>query len=85
VEVKGLLNSGAMVEDYLLKVLDNLQDGLTEIYLHPGCRPDPEVGELMPEYRHEEELAALLSPVVREKIRSAGITLRNYRNEVKDV
>ena len=85
VEVKGLLNSGAMTEDYLLKALDHLQEGLTEIYLHPGCLPDPEIGKRMPEYRHEEELAALLSTRVREKIRSLGIILVNYKGEVKDV
>lgn len=85
VEVKGLLNSGAMVEDYLLGALDNLQAGLTEIYFHPGCTPDPETSKAMPEYRHGEELAALLSPLVREKITANGITLVNYKGEVKHV
>jgi len=80
-EVKGLLNSGKMTEEYLLKVLDCLKPGCTEIYFHPGCLPDPELAAWMPDYRHEEELAALTSPKVREKITEQGIQLGTYRGE----
>jgi hopanoid biosynthesis associated protein HpnK len=80
-EVKGLLNSGRMTEEYLLKVLDGLEPGCTEIYFHPGCLPDPELAAWMPDYRHEEELAALTSARVREKIAEQGIRLGNYRGE----
>ena len=83
VEVKGLLNSGRMTERYLLNALDVLQEGLTEIYFHPGCHPDPEMARRMPDYSHEEELAALTSPRVAEKIASAGIQLCNYRGDNK--
>jgi hopanoid biosynthesis associated protein HpnK len=82
-EVKGLLNSGRMTEEYLLKVLERLQDGLTEIYFHPGCKPDPELSSWMPDYLHEEELAALTSPRVRALIADRGIRLVNYRGEEK--
>lgn len=82
-EVKGLLNSGQMTEEYLLKALDMLQEGLTEIYFHPGCHPDEELRRWMPDYRHEEELAALTSQRVKEKLRALGIRLRNYRGEEK--
>jgi len=84
-EVKGLLNSGRMTEDYLLKALDILQEGLTEIYFHPGCCPDDELRRWMPDYRHEEELSALTSPHVKEKTNRLGIRLRNYRGEGKEV
>ena len=84
-EVKGLLNSGRMTEGYLLKALDLLQEGVTEIYFHPGCHPDEELRYWMPDYRHEEELAALTSPRVKEKLTSLGIALRNYRGETKHV
>lgn len=83
VEVKGLLNSGRMTEEYLLKALDLLQEGVTEIYFHPGCHPDAELARWMPDYRHEDELAALVSPRVREKLAQLGIRLRNYRGEEK--
>jgi len=82
-EVKGLLNSGSMTEDYFLSALDSLQEGLTEIYFHPGCHPDDELRKWMPDYRHEDELTALTSPRVREKLADLGIRLRNYRGEEK--
>ncbi|GAM10134.1 hypothetical protein OR1_02422 [Geobacter sp. OR-1] len=83
-EVKGLLNSGQMTEEYFMKALDVLQDGVTEIYFHPGFHPDQELSHWMPDYRHEEEFAALTGKRLMEKIRSTGIVLRNYRGEVKE-
>jgi hopanoid biosynthesis associated protein HpnK len=83
-EVKGLLNSGSMTEEYLLAALDRLMDGTTEIYFHPGCHPDEELRSWMPDYRHEEELAALTSARVKDKLASLGIVLRNYRGERKN-
>lgn len=82
-EVKGLLNSGRMTEAYLLKALENLGEGVTEVYFHPGCHPDAELRRRMPDYRHEEELAALTSPRVKEKLTAMGVVLRNYRGEMK--
>jgi chitin disaccharide deacetylase len=82
-EVKGLLSSGRMTEEYLLCSLEGVGEGLTEIYFHPGCRPCPELDRWMPEYLHDEELAALTSMQVREKMARLGICLRNYRGEVK--
>jgi hypothetical protein len=72
-----------MTEEYLLKIVDGLQDGLTEVYFHPGILPDAEITRCMPDYRHEEELAAIVSPVVRQKLRDLQITVQNYRGEVK--
>ncbi len=82
-EVKGLLNSGRMTEEYLLAALDQLRDGVTEIYFHPGCHPDEELRKWMPDYRHEEELVALTSQRVKEKLQALGIGLRNYRGDNK--
>ena len=82
-EVKGLLNSGRMTETYLLAILEHLAPGLTEIYFHPGCLPDPEISRRMPDYRHEEELQALTSPLVRQRLHELGISLCNYRGEEK--
>ena len=82
-EVKGVLNSGQMNEQYLLPTLSNLQDGLNEIYFHPGCLPDAEITARMPGYRHEEELSALLSSAVMQRIHDLGITLCNYQGDTK--
>jgi hopanoid biosynthesis associated protein HpnK len=80
-EVKGLLNSGNITEEYLLKLLGTLKAGTTEIYLHPSESDSQE----LPGYRKKDELDALLSHKVRELIRSEDIVLCNYRGEVKDV
>jgi hopanoid biosynthesis associated protein HpnK len=82
-EVKGVLNSGRMTEEYLLQLLDGLNEGLTEIYFHPGVLPDSEITRRMPDYRHPDELAAILSPVVREKLKQLQISVQNYRGEIK--
>ena len=82
-EVKGLLNSGRMTEVYLLQILDELCLGSTEIYFHPGCLPCTEITKRMPDYRHEEELAVLVSPAIIRKIKGRGISLVNYRGEEK--
>lgn len=84
-EVKGLLNSGAMTEGYLLRALDLLQEGTTEIYCHPGCLPDAEQEKWTPGYLHADELAALVSQRIRGTLRQRDIRLRNYRGEEKDV
>jgi hopanoid biosynthesis associated protein HpnK len=82
-EVKGLLNSGRMTEEYLLATLDSLGEETSEIYFHPGCYPCGELRRLMPDYLHEQELAALTSPRVKQKLALLGIRLRNYRGEEK--
>jgi hopanoid biosynthesis associated protein HpnK len=83
IEVKGLLNSGRMTEEYLLRALEILHEGVTEIYFHPGYCPDSELSRWMPDYCHGEELAALTSPRVQQKIAQLEIKLRNYRGEEK--
>ncbi len=82
-EVKGVLNSGRMTEEYILNIIGGVQDGLTEIYFHPGILPDAEISRRMPDYRHQEELAAITSPLVRERLRELRMSVQNYRGEVK--
>lgn len=82
-EVKGVLNSGRMTEAYILNLLEGLQDGLTEMYFHPGVLPDAEISRRMPEYRHQEELAAIVSPAVRGRLQELQVQVQNYRGEVK--
>ena len=83
-EVKGVLNSGRMTEAYLLNIIDGLNEGLTELYFHPGLLPDAEITRRMPDYRHAEELAAIISPRVMNKLAESHIGLCNYRGEAKE-
>lgn len=82
-EVKGVLNSGRMTENYILGIIEGLQDGLTEIYFHPGVLPDSEITRRMPDYRHPEELAAITSPRIRQRLHELQIQVQNYRGELK--
>jgi hopanoid biosynthesis associated protein HpnK len=63
--VFGVAWSGHMTEARLLRLISVLPEGESEIYFHPAARRDAVIDRLMPEYEHEAELAALLSPAVR--------------------
>jgi hopanoid biosynthesis associated protein HpnK len=69
----GLNDSGALTERLLLGFLDNLPDGTTEIYCHPATRSWEGADNLPSSYRPESELAALLSPVVKNAIEGHGL------------
>jgi hopanoid biosynthesis associated protein HpnK len=71
--VFGVAASGAMDEAKLLEIIDRLPPGVTEIYLHPATLSGSAIASSMSQYRHAEELAALLSPRVRSAIAAAGI------------
>ncbi|HYZ43067.1 MAG TPA: hopanoid biosynthesis-associated protein HpnK [Stellaceae bacterium] len=72
----GLAWTGSMREEKLLGLLAHLPDGISEIYCHPAIR------------RGEDELAALLSPRVKNLISMLGIRpigysdLLSLRNEM---
>lgn len=78
--VFGIAHSGAMDAARLLRLLQRLPDGLTEIYFHPATRSDPEIERALPGYRCRQELEALVNPEVRAAIRAAGIELTGYRH-----
>jgi chitin disaccharide deacetylase len=75
-QVFGIAWTGGMVEDRLLALLPHLPDGVSEIYCHPACG----AASLVPGYRHAEELSALVSPTVRQRIAELGISLVRYRD-----
>ncbi len=74
----GFLDSGAMGEGVLLRMLGNIKEGVTELVVHPGFL-DPVVLHC---YRFhincEEELYALTSPRVKRVIAINGIKLCKY-------
>lgn len=77
--VVGALNVGQLTESFLASYLQQLPDGLTEIFLHPATETSPQLAQRQPTYRHTEELQALLSPRLRQMIESADIRLPNFR------
>jgi hopanoid biosynthesis associated protein HpnK len=71
--VFGLHDSGAMDAELVERMVHALPDGVTEIYFHPAAGRSPELDREMPDYRHEAELGALLSPRVAAALRAAGV------------
>ena len=74
----GLAWSGRMVEERVLRLLPHLPDGISELYFHPAARRSPALAAAMPRYRQTDELAALVSPVVRARIAELGIGLASW-------
>jgi len=77
--VYGHLGSGRMEESYVLGLLDRLPPGAHEIYVHPalldaGDRPTPD------RLQGQTELDILLSPRVKERIRSLDILAATYKD-----
>lgn len=65
--VYGHLETGRVTEKYLLFVVNRLQPGVSEVYLHPGS-----AGE------EDYELQALLSPAVRSAVEERRVELYTY-------
>jgi hopanoid biosynthesis associated protein HpnK len=74
----GIAWSGGMTEARLLRLIPHLPMGLNEIYFHPAAGRNPLLDRLMPGYDHEGEMAALLSPALREAVRQHGIEATTY-------
>jgi hypothetical protein len=74
----GLAWTGGMVEARLLRLLPHLPRGVSEIYFHPATVQSAALSATMPGYRHEEELAALLSPAAKSLVGNLGIRLGGY-------
>ena len=81
-QVFGLRSSGSMTEAALLETIVSLPPGVTEIYLHPATESGSAIAASMKDYRHAEELAALLSRRVRSAIAAAGVDVGGFRDLV---
>jgi len=76
--VVGITQSGRFDEVALLAALQNLPRGVGEIYLHPALQSGAGIAPSMRDYRHADELAALVSPRVRERIESLAIRVGTF-------
>lgn len=78
----GLLQSGHLDETYLMRLLRRLDEGVTEIYFHPGADDDPILQRWQPDYDHAAETAALLSPRVKKLLHELGIQLIGFEGAI---
>jgi chitin disaccharide deacetylase len=74
----GIAWSGGMTEERLLRLLPCLPEGISEIYFHPAAENTKPMARSTQGYCHADELAALLSPAVCDRIRELGIELVSY-------
>lgn len=74
----GMLAGGNMRQQFLLTILDRLPDGASEIMVHPGD-DDAALGALYGwGYHWQEELAALTSPLTRQRLEAGGVKLISF-------
>ncbi len=75
----GLYDTGALSEARLLALLEQLPEGVSELYCHPATKRWDGPDNLPPDYQPEAELAALLSPAVKSKIAASGLKPLSFR------
>lgn len=76
--VFGIAWSGDMTAERLLRLAPHLPSGVSEIYFHPAVRRDPLLARLMPDYRQQDELAALLNPDVAHALGAVAEIVEGY-------
>lgn len=69
----GLAATGRMTESETLRLIEGLPPGVTELYFHPATSRPPELTGPMPDYRHMDELAALMSPALAARLAAMGV------------
>jgi chitin disaccharide deacetylase len=79
-QVFGLAWSGAMTSSRLSGLIAHLPQGVTEIYTHPATSSG--FAGAAPDYRYQEELAALTSPDLRRQIAEAGVVSGGFSDAV---
>jgi len=78
--VYGLLQTGRITEDYLLKLIPRISAGRVEIYSHPTLLPEMD----NPRGASRLQLEALLSGRVRAALEAHGFHLTSYQDVVLD-
>jgi hopanoid biosynthesis associated protein HpnK len=76
--VYGVNDVGAMNEATVLRMLDGLPDGVTELFFHPATGPFANADAGTERFAWREELQALTSPAVREALTRNRIESTTY-------
>jgi len=76
----GMLYGGHFTEERMGVCMDHLEDGVTEFMCHPSADMAAIEAKWHWGYRGEEELRALLSPKLKNKLKEKGVTLISYRD-----
>jgi hopanoid biosynthesis associated protein HpnK len=76
----GMNDSGRMKLDLVLRFLQELPSGITEIYFHPASGGFPAMDPMSERCGSQEELALLKSPALRQALRSNDIHCISFRD-----
>lgn len=71
----GIVDSGNLLEDVLVRLLENLPEGTTELVCHPGFLSPEVLERCIFQLNCESELASLTSRRVKKVIENGGIKL----------
>ncbi len=74
----GVNEAGALTEERVLRILERLPDGVTEVFFHPATAPFSGADKGTEDFRWADELAALTSGRVRDAIAENGISSVTY-------
>ena len=74
----GLHHTGHMNLDTLVRILPNLEDGLSEIYLHPATGQWDDIDPAVKDYEFEAEYKALIHPRIKRIIEKFSIELTSF-------
>jgi hopanoid biosynthesis associated protein HpnK len=76
----GMGDSGAMTENLVLRIINSLTDGITEICFHPATRRSKEIDQSMPNYRHVDEFMALTNESILQAAGAGYIQRTTFSN-----
>ncbi len=74
----GFHHTGHMNLDTLVRILPNLDDGLSEVYMHPATRRWDAIDPAAEDYEFEAEYKALLHPRIKRVIEKFSIELTSF-------
>lgn len=75
----GIVAGEAVEEHYFMDIIRNLKPGTTEVMMHPGMDNRVLVTDCNWNHDFEAELAAIMSPRVRELVIAGDVEITNFR------
>lgn len=79
----GIVAGESVNENFMLKLIENLREGTTEVMLHPGINNKILQDFCQWEHDFEEELAAVTSPKVLNALAEKNISAINFTELIK--
>tara|TARA_Y100001936_G_scaffold253969_1_gene322866 strand:- start:7053 stop:7814 length:762 start_codon:yes stop_codon:yes gene_type:complete len=79
-QIVGISETGMLDKTTLLAAIDQLPDGVTEVFSHPATKPWESMDPKASAFKFEEEFEALVAPEVTAAINKSDISLATFRD-----